>query len=341
MRLLVLGAGGSAADNWIKSIRLAHPDAWILGVDSNPFTIHASCADTVRVIDTTPADSEAHAAELAWLVNLYRIDYVHAQPDEETLFLADLMPGVLPTLALPKASIVRLCQDKLSCAQRLGKVMAPESASYGAWVAGETNLKGAVWMRARTGAGSLAAKLVDSPYEANAWATVWKGRLGLSDFMVSEYLPGRDLSYTSVWIDGQCVGEAARERVEYANTRTPSGQSSSPSVARLHHDEAFYAFCQEAVRRIANKPHGVFYVDTKEDDAGHPRVTEVNAGRFNTTQDFYAHAGCNLPSMHLLGEFEAAYKTEPSRPFGDVFWVRKPDMRSGLVPASRIEGVLV
>ena len=337
---MILGAGGSAADNWIKSIRRGLPDAWILGVDTNPYTIHASSADTVRVISTRPSDVEDHAVELAELVFLYNIDYVHAQPDEETRFLAELMPGILPTLALPKGSVVALCQDKLSCAQRLG-LFAPKSASYGAWVAQETVLGEDVWMRARTGAGSLAAKRVSSFYEAREWAGVWKDRLSLSDFMVSEYLPGRDLSYTSVWLNGRVVGEAARERVQYANTRTPSGQSSSPSVARIHDDESFYAFCQDAIRRITNKPHGVFYVDTKEDEYGNPRVTEVNAGRFNTTQDFFAAAGCNLPVMHVLDEFGAAYNAHPVRPEAGYYWIRQPDMGARLVPASRVEGVLV
>src|SRR6478735_1977736 len=92
---MVLGAGGSAAENWIQSIRAAYPDAWILGVDTNPYLLQLSTADHREVIQTRPANGrtepnayDEHLGELQMLVEDFQIDRVHAQPDEETLFLA-------------------------------------------------------------------------------------------------------------------------------------------------------------------------------------------------------------------------------------------------------------
>ena len=44
---------------------------------------------------------------------------------------------------------------------------------------------------------------------------------------------------------------------------------------------------------------GVFCVDLKEDEAGRPLVTEINAGRFFTTSNFLAEAGANMPYSYV------------------------------------------
>jgi carbamoyl-phosphate synthase large subunit len=163
--------------------------------------------------------------------------------------------------------------------------------------------------------------------------------------MVSEYLPGRDVSYTGVWWRGEPVAAACRERVEYADTRTPSGQSSSPRVARLVSDDYVFDVAEAAVR-IVNKacdvvPHGVFYVDMREDALGRPRVTEINAGRFNTTQNFYTEAGLNLVEVYA-----SLHHEQPSTrgfPGGvrlqrddEAYWVRQPDMGHKLLTRTRV-----
>ena len=37
-----------------------------------------------------------------------------------------------------------------------------------------------------------------------------------------------------------------------------------------------------AIRAASSKPHGIFSVDTSGDDAGVPKVTEINVGRFTS-----------------------------------------------------------
>jgi carbamoyl-phosphate synthase large subunit len=343
MRVMVLGAGGPAAENFIKSLRAAYPDAWVLGCDVNPWLLELSTADERVLLETRPLDQD-HGEELGLLAAQCDVSMIHAQPDEEALFLAIQSVFDFKQLVFtPSYQVVAACQDKLRCSGLLGD-LAPSSFSWGEGSATHPNRWARpLWMRARIGAGSLAAKLVDNVDDAIAWAGIWRGRVDQDGFMLSEYLPGRDVSYTGVWWRGEPVAAACRERVEYADTRTPSGQSSSPRVARLVSDDYVFDVAEAAVR-IVNKacdvvPHGVFYVDMREDALGRPRVTEINAGRFNTTQNFYTEAGLNL-----VGVYAALHHGEPVPFIGsrrlkrddEVYWVRQPDMGHKLLTRTRV-----
>ena len=130
--------------------------------------------------------------------------------------------------------------------------------------------------------------------QALAWIRWWIDERGLraSDFMVSEMLPGREFAYQSVWQDGELIAGQARERVEYLYGHlTPSGQTSTPSVARTVSIPAVDDLAKRAIRALDPRPRGVFCVDIKESATGVPKVTEINAGRFFTTSNFFAARG--------------------------------------------------
>jgi carbamoyl-phosphate synthase large subunit len=83
---------------------------------------------------------------------------------------------------------------------------------------------------------------------------------------------------------------------------------------------------------------GVFCVDVKESAAGEPMVTEINAGRFFTTSNFFAAAGLNMPDMLVraaLGERleRMAYSPLPE----GLYWIRMVDMGYVLVKADDLD----
>ena len=88
-----------------------------------------------------------------------------------------------------------------------------------------------------------------------------------------------------------------------------------------------------AVRAVDPKATGVFCVDLKEDEQGRPLVTEINAGRFFTTSNFFAEAGANMPYEYIrlaygkdvqgLARYDAVEE--------DLYWVRMIDMGYKLV----------
>jgi carbamoyl-phosphate synthase large subunit len=196
-------------------------------------------------------------------------------------------------------------------------------------------------VRARRGAGARASLPVRTAEQALAWIRWWVDErdLSIGDFMAAEMLPGREFAYQSVWQDGELVAGQARERVVYLyGFLTPSGQTSTPQIARTVREAAVDELAHAAVRALDPYPNGVFCVDVKEAASGTPMVTEINAGRFFTTSNFFAAAGLNMPDLAMrcaMGERPARLPTSPLAP--DLYWIRMVDMGYALVPGDELD----
>jgi biotin carboxylase len=341
-RILVTGAGGAAAANFVHSLRLAPEPFFVVGSDASKFHLELAPVDARYLMPR--AEHPGYLEELNGLVAEERIDVVHPQPEREVLELARNHDRVGATTLLPSGEAVALCQDKAAFAARISEAGLP--APRFARPSTEEELRDATasilesreraWVRAVRGAGARASLPVASPEQAIAWVRYWIETRGLNvfDFMVSELLPGREFAFQSVWLDGELVTSAARERLEYVfGHLMPSGQSSSPSVARTVHREDVNELASRAVEAVDPRATGVFCVDLKEDEQGRPLVTEINAGRFFTTSNFLAEAGANMPYEYVrlaLGESpDGLARFDAVEP--DLYWVRMIDMGYKLV----------
>ena len=93
-----------------------------------------------------------------------------------------------------------------------------------------------------------------------------------------------------------------------------------------------------AILALDPQPRGVYCVDIKESADGTAKVTEINAGRFFTTSNFFAAAGCNMPDMLVrlaMGDDVTPVGSSPLEP--DLYWIRMVDMGFVLVSGSELE----
>jgi ATP-grasp domain-containing protein len=341
-RILVTGAGGSPAANFVHSLRLAPEPFFVVGTDTSKFHLELAPVDARYLLPR--ADDPRYLDDLNAVVEAEEAEVVHPQPEQEVLVLARNAERVRAATFLPAADTVALCQDKAAFAQGIADAGLP--APRFARADSEQSLREATasileereqaWVRATKGAGARASLPVTSPEQAVAWVRYWVELRGLAvtDFMVSEFLPGREFAFQSLWRDGELVTSAARERLEYVfGHLMPSGQSSSPSVARTVHRDDINELATQAVRAVDARATGVFCVDLKEDEGGQPLVTEINAGRFFTTSNFFAAAGANMPYEYVrlacgedvdgLARYDAVEE--------GLYWVRMIDMGYKLV----------
>lgn len=339
--VLVTGAGGSAAENFVDALRLGDAEHWILGIDCSPSHLHLSTADE-RVLGLR-SDDDGFIPAVQALCKRYDVAVVHAQPDSDVNALSAGRDLIDAATYLPPAEALALAADKEATAQVLhaAEVRSPESVRFADEadahdrVADLLERHATVWVRALRGAGTRGALPVTSPEQALAWISWWTEERGLTvtEFMAAQMLPGREFAYQSLWQDGELVAGQARERLEYLYGHlTPSGQTSTPAVARTVANPVVDTLAMAAIRAIDPHPHGVFCVDMKEDAEGRPCVTELNVGRFFTTSNFFAHAGLNMPDLMVrcaLGERPARLETSPLEP--DLYWVRMVDMGYALV----------
>jgi predicted ATP-grasp superfamily ATP-dependent carboligase len=344
---LLLGAGGSAAANVLDALRRARTGYRIVGADASTVKLHLSDADERLVIPR--AGDDGYAAAIIAAAERYGCDVVHPQPDPDVLAVGRIRDEIPAATYLPAQAALELAADKLTFTSRLreGGVAAPDTIAFSTIddvAPAIANLLAAhdrLWIRARVGAGARASLPVRSSAQGESWVRWWIDERGLqaSDFMASEFLPGREFAYQSVWQDGELIAGQARERLEYLYGHlTPSGQTSTPAVARTVDEPAVDQLAQDAIRTLDPVPCGAYCVDIKESGDGTAKVTEINAGRFFTTSNFFAAAGLNMPDLLVrcaLGERPPRCGSSPLP--ADLFWIRMVDMGYALVPGDALD----
>ena len=141
-----------------------------------------------------------------------------------------------------------------------------------------------LWCRAIKGAGSKGATKVKDPEQARWWIKYWNEMRGMkiSDFTISEFLPGKDFACQSTWKHGHLILMKAAERLSYIEAASrPSNMSSSPELAKTVYDEKLFEFCIDVINKLSgSKAHGNYDIDIKMNDKNEFCVTEINIGRF-------------------------------------------------------------
>jgi carbamoyl-phosphate synthase large subunit len=167
-------------------------------------------------------------------------------------------------------------------------------------------LGGKAWIRPTRGTSGAASLYVEDATEARAWIQMWKRRGASEEWMAQTYLPGVNINWTGLWLEGECVAWAAMEReVYYLGNVAPSGVTGQVKRCKSTHAPAAMAVARETVLAINPAPRGVYSVDLREDADGVPRVNEINP-RIAGRPYLYLRSGVNFPAAAL-----AAFAGEP------------------------------
>ncbi|MFH0713764.1 MAG: hypothetical protein V1644_02750 [Candidatus Micrarchaeota archaeon] len=336
-RIIVTGAGGSAGINFIDSIRSAPEKIFIVGTDINKWHLELPDLDIKQVIPPASNIIE-YLTTLNKIIEEEKIEFVHPQPDVEVKVLSQNRDKLKAKTFLPSKDTIAICQDKVTLNKILKKQNIPVPLSFIISNRDDlqnaiNNLKGIngkIWLRAKCGMGTRAALPIKELRHGEMWIDYWKttANIGYGDFMACEFLPGKEFAFQSVWKNGELITSMARERLEYIfGHLTPSGQYSSPSVAQTVHRADVNETATKAILAVDKNASGIFCVDLKENQAGIPCVTEINAGRFFTTSNFFTKLGVNMPFIYLklaYGEELPTLKKYNAAPEG-YYWIRLMD----------------
>lgn len=274
MRVAILGAGGPAGVNALRALHAASHDC--VAIDDN--SAHLVWCEPYSV-EQTIHRTLALTAD---------IDAVIPQPD--SLVLWAVQSGIRRCL-LPNEGTVWACQDKASTAASWYRQGLREHAPVELVAPWPDHLQLArdafglpFWLRATRGAGAKGAIKVSRLDQAYHWLRFWEARDAQIEWVAEEFLPGRDLAWSSIWFKGVLITSFLRERLEYLYPHlTPEGLTGTPTIARIVHEDRPNEVAQAAVRAIDPHANGIYSVDLREDAAGIPRPTEINAGRGFTT----------------------------------------------------------
>lgn len=347
LRIFLTGAGGSASANVLDSLRRSDSKYWVVGADVSNTRLHLSEALERCIVPM--ANEVDYVNRINSALENYGIDVLHVQPDPEVRVVSKQRESISAQLFLPSDNAIQLAGDKAKFAEAMAfaGVRVPESVGFSSYneviqkVDDLLKRHSRVWIRARVGAGARASLPVSNSSQAVSWIEWWSTEKGMSvdQFMASEMLPGNEFAFQSVWQNGKLIVGQARQRVEYLyGFLAPSGQSSTPAIARTTSDPLVTDLAIQAIYALDKTPNGVYCVDIKTSENGTPCVTEINAGRFFTTSNFFAAAGANMPDMVMraaMGETLPVVGLSPIE--DDMYWIRNVDMGYVLVNSNEID----
>jgi hypothetical protein len=327
MRILVTGACGVTSRAIVRSLRLSsrYGEAYLVGTDicENPYGLYEGLLDSIYHAPRVNA-----VGYFEWMTDLCRSEHLDAAiviPELEVIFWA-ARGFPIPAL-LPPARFCKIAGNKRSLYEALaGTVWVPRfricsraelleaasgaPSSFPCWIRDFTE-------GASSGKGAL---LAHGPEEARAWAILNRG---IEQFMLSEYLPGRNFACHLLYDRGAILKIACYERLEYFGARTAvSGITGNICRGRLVNDPRLVDVAATAIASIVQKTgetmHGIVAVDLREAHDTTPMITEINLRHVAATYAFAA-AGFNLAEAHLaltlgdvegLGPREAAYSAD-------------------------------
>ncbi len=294
-RILVTGSGGLAGVNFVRALRASTRGYYIAGTDYNKYHILYPDVDARHI--TPRHDDSSFVPRVAEIVREERADFLHPQPSSEAYVISKSRTEIPCRVFLPPAGVMRVGQDKLLSEKKLRAQGIPVANT--ATIKGKadirsafTELGGPLWVRARHGAGGRLSLLCASAKEAALWIELWvrRGAAGWDEFMLQEYLPGKNIAWDSIWKDGKLITSYSRERLEYPFKHiSPSGITGTPSVSRIVSNTRVDDVGQRAVKAIDTRPNGAYSVDVKESAEGLPCITEVDSGKFHSTMPLWGY----------------------------------------------------
>ncbi len=339
-RILVTGCGGPMGVNVTRSLKKASEPLYLVGTEASRYHIHLALTDRAEIIP--PAKQvDAYLKAMSRLIEDERIDMIFPTHPVEVRTVArnrDRFPNV--RLLIPDYEVIACADSKWETYRRLEGAGLPVPLTY--LIRSQEDLEKIfstlqtrpIWVRGAgtpgTGIG-VASLPCREMFHATAWVDFWKG---WGAMIASEFLPGRNLTWTGLFAGGKLMAAQTRERLEYVLPHvSPSGVTGAPAVSRTVREPEIARLGECAVRTLDPHPVGPFFVDFKEDDRGLPKITEINAGRFGTTIHFYTEAGFNFPYAAVRLAFGEELPGAPIlEPIAEhTYWIRTLDCGPVLV----------
>ena len=337
---MILGAGGSPAVNFIRSLRQSPEKFFFVGTDCNKY--YLCRAETDKRFLVPKAKEKDYVDILNTYIKKFDIEFCHAQNDTEVSYISKYRDKINAKTFLPDNKTVEICMDKLESYKKWSKaeIKQPETLKLN----DEKNLKDAlekfkeIWIRDTTGAGGRGSLKVRDFKIAKSWIDF---KQGWGHYTAADCLKEDSITWQSIWKDGELIVAQGRKRLYWELSKlAPSGISGATGGGMTISDPVLDEIAQKSIFAIDKKPNGIFSVDLTYDKEGIPNPTEINIGRFFTTHEFFTKAGLNMPYIFVKTAYneklpEIKKKINPLKP-GKV-WIRGIDFLPVLTDIKDIE----
>ena len=333
VKVVITGAGGGGANNIISTIK-EREKYELIGFDISPYKVARANVDSRYVVP--PASSPNYEKKISEIIKAEKPVLIIPTNDPEVEKLSEIRDNIETNLFFPPHEEVSLCLDKWKFYNFALENKINVAETYHVEEIDDVDKifskfdSDLLWCRAIKGAGSKGATKVKDSEQAKWWIKYWNEMRGMniSDFTISEFLPGKDFACQSTWKDGKLVLMKAAERLSYIEAASrPSNMSSSPELAKTVYDEKLFDFCIDVIQKLSGgSAHGNYDIDIKMNSKDELCVTEINIGRFFMITNLF-----NLSGEHSMIDtylkLVTGEKLDISTPFdySEKFLVRSLD----------------
>lgn len=341
IKIIISDAGGAASNNVVKSLRLLKDEFHLIGISSDKYLLALADVDERYLV---PLGNEPEFIPiLQHIIKKTNPDLIMSQNDAIVDVLSRERDKLNVKQFLPNHETVITCHNKFASYEKWNSagLILPKTML----ISNAENLKKAFteygnkfWIRAVEGWAARGALCVEDYNFAKAWIDYYKG---WGNFTAAEYLSPQSVTWMSIWNNGELVVAQGRKRIEWRfGHHSISGITGQTGVAETISDPAVDDIAQKAIYAIDKKPHGIFSVDMTYDKNNIPNPTEINIGRFFTTNYFFASAGLNMVDviLKLAVKKESVnfpVKINPLEP--GLMWIRQIDMEPKIFKKKEIE----
>ncbi|HKI87279.1 MAG TPA: ATP-grasp domain-containing protein, partial [Thermoanaerobaculia bacterium] len=226
-------------------------------------------------------------------------DFVFVNPDPELEALATIKRTPCRPHPIPSIAVTAICLDKAATVEqsrssrdfpRTFPIHSSDDVERAF-----SELDTPIWLRATIGPGGRGSLPVSRPEEVDFWTTYWQRQGRRDQWVLQEYLPGRNLNWTGLFHRGTLLASAAMERLRYfLGNATVSGVSGQVALCATVDPQEVEEVARRVVTRLEREPSGLYSVDLRLASDGNPKVTEINP-RLAGRPWLYTNAGINLP----------------------------------------------
>lgn len=289
MNILINGVGGPTPRSIARSIKRYgdFKNAKLFGTDINKYAYGLYENDLYDKTYLIPgAGKEGYWTAIEEIIERHQIEYALVHPELEVLAWTKRLQesGSLPCKTyLPEFKVAELLVDKAKMTDVLADTgLVPVSVNIDPRSLNIEEIESVLgypfWIRATSGSSGLGSLKVENRASLKNWITI---NPGVSQFIGSQFLSGRNLACKILYHNGKLVRAASGERVNYIMSKVaPSGITGNTSFGRLLNEPNLVNLATKAMSAVFEaagaKQHGFFTADFKEDENGNPYITEIN-----------------------------------------------------------------
>ena len=309
--ILLTCAGGYGALNFIENNFKNNRKIEFLGTHSNKFFLLRSAFK--KNYHVSSATNElTYIKDTMKIIKDNKIDLIIPKSDIEVKIIGKHRDKIGCKVFLPDQKDIENVQDKYSFYKILLNSNIPIAKTFRVNKISEISklikklpkVKNRYWLRIKTEgtAGAYGASWVQNSIEAINWIKrcTRQKNIKVSDFIISEYLPGRLFETLLLYKDGFCLFGKVYENNSFlmGGTAGNFGVGSSPEIASSVNDKLSKLAIKnskKAVDHISSKlntiPNGIYHMSVKVNKNKMPCLTEINIGRTPSTINIFNNVG--------------------------------------------------